>query len=116
MSAATLPRAAGDRKPRKATEPIRQPIKVQLNFAAIYGGLIVVLVVAAFFAGLSGPWKVQPKPVTVTHTVAPNTAAEIVAAWGRPDQQVDGAQVSQGLSGTTCAVYQSRKAVLCYAP
>lgn len=96
--------------------PVSLPVKVRLNFAAVYGGLGFVAVVAAFSAGVLGPWKVQPKPVTVTRTAAPATAAALVAAWGKPDTQVDGAQINQGLAGTTCAVYRSRKAVVCYAP
>jgi hypothetical protein len=96
--------------------PVKLPTRVRLNFAAIYGTLIVVLVVAAFGAGVAGPWKVQPKAVTVTRTVAPAAGAALVAAWGTSDQTIDGAQVSQGLAGTTCAVYRSRKTVVCYAP
>ena len=90
--------------------------RVRLNFAAIYGGLVVVLVIAAFTAGVVGPWKIQPKPVTITHVVAPQTAAAVAAAWGKPDQVVDGAQISQGLAGTTCDVWRAKKAVLCFAP
>lgn len=77
-----------------------------------------LLVGAAFASGWAG--GLMSHAPTLTRTVqvvhAPGTGAALVAAWGKPDQAVDGSQINAGLKGTTCAVYQSRRAIVCYAP
>lgn len=90
--------------------------KAEYGFHAVYLALGLALAVAAFAAGIAGPWKVQPKPRVVETVKAPGTGAALVAKWGNPDQSVDGAQINAGLAGTRCAVYRSRKAIVCYVP
>jgi len=97
-------------------EPTRLPLKVQFGFAYVYGVLAVVLAVVSFAAGVEGPWKATTKPVTVTRTVAPKDGAAVAALWGKPDTQVAGSSVNANLAGTTCDIWQSRKAVLCFQP
>jgi hypothetical protein len=97
-----------------ARAPAAEVISARFGFPFVYAALVAILAVATFGAGVLGPWKAQPKPVTVTRTVAPATAKALVAAWGKPDSSVDGAQVNAQLAGLTCVVYQGRKAVLCY--
>lgn len=60
------------------------------------------------------------KTVTVTRTVhvgvplAAASAAKVAQAWGKPDQAIPGAQVNQNLSGVTCYLWQSKRALLCF--
>jgi len=89
-------------------------IKVQFGFAYVYGILAVALAVSAFAAGLLGPWKVQPRPVTVVRTVSPSSAAAVAKGWGQPDEQVAGASVNSAFAGLTCDLWTAKSAVLCF--
>jgi hypothetical protein len=84
------------------------------GFPFVYGLLAVVLAVVAFAAGVEGPWKTIPKPVTVTRTVSPATARAVAVAWGKPDVTIPGAQVNRQLTGATCYVWNAKRAVLCF--
>lgn len=82
------------------------------------GLIYLALAALVFVAGGAASLGVRAKTVTriqhVHATYAAGTPAEVVAAWGKPDSQVDGAQVNQALAGTTCAIYQSKRAIICY--
>ena len=60
------------------------------------------------------------KTVTITRTVhvgtplSAMTAAAVAAAWGKPDSRVAGATVNANLAGTTCDIWQAKRAVLCF--
>lgn len=81
--------------------------RVELFYAALGAVVIAFGFAAGFFThGLD----VQVKTKSVT--VAPKTVAALEAAWGKPDQTVDGAQL--GLKGATCDLYQSKGALICH--
>jgi hypothetical protein len=89
-------------------------VSVRARLGLIYVALGVIAVGAAFAGGLLA----HAPTITDVKTVqrAPSSGASLAAAWGRPDQVVAGGRISVHLKGLTCAVYQPRKAILCYAP
>jgi len=89
-------------------------VPVEWRFIIIYGLGAVLVLVSGVYTGL----QLHAPTITRTQQVvhAPSSGAALAAAWGKPDTQVDGAQINPGLKGTTCAVYQARKAIVCYAP
>lgn len=89
-------------------------IPVAHRFTLIYLALAVFVFVAGAAASLGMRASVVTHVQRVHATYAAGTAAQVVAAWGKPDSQVPGAQVNQALAGTTCAVYQSKRAIICY--
>ena len=90
----------------------RVPVDWRIN------GITVLLIMAAWIGGAA--FGLLSHAPTFTHTVqvvhAPSSGAALAAAWGKPDQSVDGAQINAALKGTTCAVWRSRRAVVCYVP
>lgn len=70
---------------------------------------IWLFVILAFAAGFAANYERRAIVVT-RHSV---TRLSVEQQYGRPTQTVDGAQINQGLAGLTCAVYASRKTVIC---
>jgi len=92
-----------------------------LRFVPVEWRFVILACAAALLVLASGVYTgLQLHALTITRTKqvvhAPSSGAALAAAWGKPDTQVDGAQINPGLKGTTCAVYQTRKAIVCYAP
>ena|SRR6266568_3569167 len=90
--------------------------ETNFRFAVLYGGLTTLLAVAMFVFGALGPFKAQPRSIPVVRVVAPATASALVKKWGTPSTVLKGEQISSKLTGSTCVIYNSRKAVLCYIP
>lgn len=90
-------------------------VPVDWHFHLIY----VALAGAAFIGGVG--LALNFKTVTVTRTVhdsprvVAGSAAQVAAAWGRPDQTIPGPQVNRSLPpAITCYLWQSKHAMLCY--
>ena len=88
-------------------------IPVEWRFVILACGAALLVLASGVYTGL----QLHAPTITRTRQVvhAPSSGAALAAAWGKPDTQVDGAQVNPALKGTTCDVYQARKAILCYA-
>lgn len=87
-------------------------LEVKHRIAVLYGAFGALVLAAGFMAGYF-QHGLRIKTETRQVQVAPKTLAALVKAWGKPDQQIDGSQINQGLQGSTCYLYQSRKVLLC---
>lgn len=83
-------------------------------------GVLWAIIVFGWLTAFAGGLLAHAPTLTRTVRVPPKaalshmTAEQIIAALGKPDQTVDGAQVSSGLAGATCMVWQSRHLLICH--
>lgn len=87
-------------------------IPVEWRFVLLYAAGALLVLACGIYTGQQLHAPTITRTVQVVH--APANGVALVAAWGKADTEVDGAQINANLKGTTCAVYQSRRAVVCY--
>jgi len=88
-------------------------VPVEWRFVILACAAGVLMLASGVYTGLQLHAPTITRTKQVVH--APSSGAALAAAWGKANQQVDGAQINPALKGLTCAVYQARKAILCYS-